>query len=318
MRVKACFTGIFMLGLVLCAGTALAAGYPDHPIQLIVNYGGGGGTDTSARILSKAAEKILNVPIAVSNRPGGLGTTGIIELKGRVPDGYNIGLATYAPLAIIPHQMDVPYTPADFDYILAYAQYQYGIFVNSKSPLNSLDDLVAEAKKKGGLSYAASGYPQPFAMRRIEELKGVTLNHMPVKSGPDLNAQLLGGHVDTACAIISDVLPLYKSGEIKILAVLNDERMPILPEIPTAKEQGYDVTLYSYMALAAPKGVPADRLEVLRQAYAQAHKDPEFQEVMQRMNIPAIYMSGPDFQQRVEIGYTDARRDLEAMGMLAK
>jgi tripartite-type tricarboxylate transporter receptor subunit TctC len=318
MRVKACFTGIFVLGLALCAGTALAAGFPDHPIQLSVNFGGGGGTDTSARILSKAAEKVLNVPIAVSNRPGGLGTTAVIELMGKAADGYNIGVATYAPLAIIPHQMDVPYKPSDFEYILAYAQYQYGIFVNSKSPLNSLDDLVAEAKKKGSLSYAASGYPQPFAMRRIEELKGVKFDHMPVKSGADLNAQLLGGHVDTACAIISDVLPLFRSGEIKILAVLNDQRMPVLPEIPTAKEQGYDVTLYSYMAIAAPKGVPADRLEILRNAFAQAHKDPEFQEVMQRLNIPAVYTSGPEFQQRVEAGYADARRDLEAMGMLAK
>jgi tripartite-type tricarboxylate transporter receptor subunit TctC len=318
MRVKSFLVSVLVSCLVLSAGTALAAGFPDHPINLIVNFGGGGGTDTSARILSKAAEKILNVPIAVTNRPGGLGTTGITELKSKAPDGYNIGLATYAPLAIIPHQMEVSYTPADFDYILAYAQYQYGIFVNSKSPINNLDELVAEAKKKGSLSYAASGYPQPFAMRRISELKGVAFDHMPVKSGPDLNAQLLGGHVDTACAVISDVLPLYKSGEIKILAVLNDNRMSVLPEIPTAKEQGYDVTLYSYMALAAPKGVPADRLEILRNAYAQAHKDPEFQEVMQRMNIPAVYMSGPEFQKRVEAGYVDARRDLEAMGMLAK
>ena len=289
--------------------------YPARPISLTVNFGGGGGTDTSARILSKAAEKHLGVPITVSNKPGGLGTTGVVDLMQKQADGYNIGVATYAPLAIIPHQMQLPYTPADFDYILAYAQYRYGIFVNSKSPIKSLDDLVAAAKTKE-LTYAASGYPQPFAMQRISELKGVKFNHMPVKSGADLNVQLLGGHVDVACAIIGDVIPLYKSGEVRILGVLSDERMADIPDVPTTKEQGYDVTLYSYMAIAAPKGMPADRLEALRNAFAEAHKDNEFQEVMKRLNIPAVYMTGDEFKKRVEEGYNDAKRDLKAMGLL--
>jgi tripartite-type tricarboxylate transporter receptor subunit TctC len=309
-----------VLGLALAAPFAAPAAekFPDRPVSLVVNFGGGGGTDTSARILSKAAEKPLGVPISVSNKPGGLGTTAVVDLMSRKPDGYNLAVATYAPLAIIPHQMSVPYTPKDFDYILAYAQYQYGIFVNANSPIKSLDDLVEEAKKKGSLTYAASGYPQPFAMLRISQLKGVKFEHMPVKSGAELNTQLLGGHVDVACAIMSDVMPLYKSGEVRILATLTDQRMEATPDIPTGKEQGYDVTLYSYMAIAAPKGVPADRLEILRKAYADAHKDPEFQEVMKRLGIPAVYMSGEEFRQRVEEGYANAEKDLKAMGMLKK
>lgn len=309
--------GIIALCMVLAVPPIAAAAekFPSKPISLTVNFGGGGGTDTSARILSKAAEKPLGVPISVSNKPGGLGTTGVVDLMTKKADGYSIGVATYAPLAIIPHQMQLPYTPADFDYILAYAQYRYGIFVNAASPIKTLDDLVAAAKNKE-LTYAASGYPQPFAMQRISELKGVKFHHMPVKSGADLNVQLLGGHVDVACAIIGDVIPLYKSGEVRILGVLSDERMEDLPDVPTCKEQGYDVTLYSYMAIAAPKGMPADRLKVLRNAFAEAHKDAEFQEVMKRLNIPAIYMSGDEFKKRVEEGYNDARRDLKAMGLL--
>jgi tripartite-type tricarboxylate transporter receptor subunit TctC len=311
---------LIVLGLALVMPLAAAAAekFPARPVNLVVNFGGGGGTDTSARILSKAAEKHLGVPVSVSNKPGGLGTTAVVDLMGKAPDGYNLAVATYAPLAIIPHQMNLPYTPASFDYILAYAQYQYGIFVNANSPIKTLDDLVAEAKKKGSLTYAASGYPQPFAMLRISELKGVTFEHMPVKSGSELNVQLLGGHVDVACAIMSDVLPLYKSGEVRILATLTDQRLDNTPEIPTGKEQGYDVTLYSYMAIAAPKGVPADKLEILRKAFAEAHKDPEFQEIMQRLSIPAVYMSGEEFRQRVEEGFNNAEKDLKAMGMLKK
>lgn len=310
--------------IVLCLTLAVpfaamaAEKFPIRPISLSVNFGGGGGTDTSARILSKAAEKHLGVPVSVSNKPGGLGTTAVVELMGKKADGYNIGVATYAPLAIIPHQMKLPYTPADFDYILAYAQYQYGIFVNAKSPIKNLDELVAAGREKGSLTYAASGYPQPFAMQRISELKGIKFEHMPVKSGSELNVQLLGGHVDVACAIIGDVLPLYKSGEVRILGTLTDKRLESTPDVPTCKEQGYDVTLYSYMAIAAPKGVPADRLKILRDAYAEAHKDPEFQDVMKRLNIPAVYMSGEEFRRRVEEGYNNAEKDLKAMGMLKR
>jgi tripartite-type tricarboxylate transporter receptor subunit TctC len=311
------FTALCLALTMPIAATA-AEKFPARPVNLVVNFGGGGGTDTSARILSKAAEKPLGVPSSVRNKPGGLGTTAVVDLKGKPADGYNLAVATYAPLAIIPHQMTLPYTPADFDYILAYAQYQYGIFVRADSPIKTLDDLVAEAKKKGSLTYAASGYPQPFAMLRISELKGVTFEHMPVKSGSELNVQLLGGHVDVACAIVADVLPLYKSGEVRILATLTNERLENTPEIPTGKEQGYDVTLYSYMAIAAPKGVPADRLETLRKAFADAHKDPEFRDVMKRLNIPAVYMSGDEFRQRVEEGYNNAEKDLKAMGMLKK
>ena len=311
--IAGCIAVCMTVALPLAA--VAAEKFPTRPIGLTVNFGGGGGTDTSARILSKAAEKLLGVPISVSNKPGGLGTTGVVDLKQKRADGYSIGVATYAPLAIIPHQMELPYTPADFDYILAYAQYRYGIFVNNASPIKSLDDLVAAAKKKE-LTYAASGYPQPFAMQRISELKGVKFGHMPVKSGADLNVQLLGGHVDVACAIIGDVLPLYKSGEVRILGVLSDERMADIPEVPTCKEQGYDVTLYSYMAIAAPKGMPAERLGILRKAFAEAHKDPEFQDVMKKLNIPAVYMSGDEFKSRVEAGYNDAKRDLKAMGLL--
>lgn len=310
--------GIFAFGLVLSIPFAACAAekFPTRPVSLTVNFGGGGGTDTSARILSKAAEKYLGVPISVSNKPGGLGTTGVVDLMSKRPDGYSIGVATYAPLAIIPHQMQLPYTPESFDYILAYAQYQYGIFVNSKSPIKTLDELVAEAKKKGSLTYAASGYPQPFAMQRISELKGIKFEHMPVKSGAELNVQLLGGHVDVACAIMGDVLPLYKSGEVRILGTLTDARMEATPDVPTCKEQGYDVTLYSYMAIAAPKGVPADKLAILRKAFSEAHKDAEFQEVMKRLNIPAVYMDGQEFEKRVKEGYNNAERDLKAMGMI--
>lgn len=320
MSRKTMLYGALTAGVMLCLPSVCVAAeaFPNHAINLIVNYGGGGTTDVSARILSKAAEKYLKVPVSVSNKPGGLGTTGVIELKGKRPDGYNIGVATYAPLAIVPHQMSVPYTPADFDYILSYAQYQYGIAVNSKSSIKTIDDLVAASKKEGGLTYAASGYPQPFAMQRISEMKKVKFAHMPVKSGSEVNVQLLGGHVDAASAILGDLIPLYKSGEVRVIAVLTDERVPFMPDVPTAKEQGYDVTLYSYMAVAAPKGVPKDRLDVLRKAYAEAHKDPEFREVMKKLNIPAVYLDGNEFRKRVEAGYADSKRDLEAMGIVKK
>ncbi len=89
------------MAVILPLAAVAAEKFPNRPVSLTVNFGGGGGTDTSARILSKAAEKQLGVPISVSNKPGGLGTTGVVDLMQKKADGYNIGVATYAPLAII-------------------------------------------------------------------------------------------------------------------------------------------------------------------------------------------------------------------------
>lgn len=291
------------------------AKFPSEPITLIVNYGGGGGTDITARALAKAAETHLGVPVTVVNKAGGAGTAGIIELKNKKPDGYTVGVVTYAPLAIVPHQMKVPYTPDDFKYIMGYGVYRYGLAVKKDSPYQTVDDLVkAAAAKPEGMSYSASGYPQPFVMQKISELKKVKFNFVPTKSGSEAVTAVLGGHVEVAVAIMADLMQFVKSGEMRLLASVSSERLDIAPNVPTLKELGYDIAVNSYMGIGVHKNVPPEQLKVLREAFAKAYNDKTFQDIMKKTNVPAKLIEGDEFGKLCSDGYKDSEKNLKAMG----
>ncbi len=297
-------------------GTALAAKFPDRPITLYVNYAGGGTTDTSARMLAKAAEKYLGVPVTIMNKPGGQATTAIIELMRKKADGYTIGVGSYAPMTIMTHLLKVPFKPDDFDYILGYGMFLYTVGVRADSPIKTVEDLKAYAKDKPqGLTYAAAGYPHPITMYRLGKQIGVTFNHVGVKSSSEAFTKALGGHVDVLSIVLGDVVPLVKSGEIRLLGVCTAERQEFVPDVPTFKEQGYDLEVISRLTLCAPKGVPAERLQILREAFKKAFEDPEFQDVMKKINMPMKYTDGDATLKDIMAVYTQTGENLKAMGM---
>ena len=322
MLKKPCILGLaiccLLLGLSAGIAAAAAEKFPVRPINMTIIFGTG-TTDMTGRLLAKEVEKTLKVPVVVTNKPGGPGTTGIIDLTTKRNDGYNIAVISYAPLTIIPHQMDVPYTPADLDYIMAYGEFRYALYVRADSPWKNLDDVVKAAREKGALTYCANGTHQTFAMHGIARLReGVKFTFMPMANTSDLNAQLMGGHVDLLSGIISSTYAQVKSGDFKCLAVFTEKREPEMPDVPTATEQGYPIVLRSYMGLAAPKGVPADRLAILRKAFADAYNGVEFQDFMKKTQTPATYMDGEKFGKLCADDYITAREELKAMGLLKK
>ncbi len=290
--------------------------FPSEPITLIVNYGGGGGTDITARALAKAVEPFLGVPVTVVNKAGGAGTAGIIEMKSKKPDGYSVGVVTYAPLAIVPHQMKVPYTPEDFKYIMGYGIYRYGLAVKKDSPYKTVDDLVkAAAAKPDGMAFSASGYPQPFVMQKIGALKNVKFNYVPTKSGSEAATAVLGGHVEVTIAVMADLMQFVKTGELRLLASVSSDRLDISPNTPTLKELGYDIAINSYMGIGVSKNVPDDRLKILREAFAKAFKDQAFQDIMKKTSVPAKYIDGEEFGKLCSDGYKESEQNLKAMGV---
>ena len=304
----------------LCLSLALPAGaaekFPTKPLTLLVNFAGGGTVDTSSRILAKNAEKYLGMPITIQNRPGGQATTAIIELQNKKPDGYTIGVGTWNALTTLTHLMPLPYTAGDFDYIFGFGEFLYGIGVKADSSIKSIADIKQAAAAKGGqLSFSAAGYPHPITMFKLGELLGVKFNHVSVKSSPEAYTQVLGGHVDLISATLGDFLPLVKSGEIRLLAVCSPERLEMAPDTPTLVELGYNVTATSRMVLIAPKGVPADRMEILREAFRKAYDEPEFKAVMQRINMPTLYTDGPTTRKAFVDGEKTTGDDLKAMGL---
>lgn len=314
MKIKS-LLGYCVLTLLLVS-SATAKNFPERAITLIVNYGSGGPTDLSARALSKAVEEIIKVPVVVINRPGATGSAGVIELKGANNDGYTVGLLTYAPMVVVPHQTKVPYTPEDFDYLQAYGEYRYTIVVKASAPYQNIDDLVAAAKAKpGGLTFSASGYPQRLVMKTIGAKKKCKFRFVPYESGAEAVTAIVGGHVNSSVAIVTDILPFVKSGELRVLASASNSRINQAPEVPTLKELGYDVSIQSWIGLGVPAGVPKERRQVLCDAFKKGIANPKFIETMKKLSIPIIYMPGEDYRKQIEAGYRETGAVSKEMGL---
>jgi tripartite-type tricarboxylate transporter receptor subunit TctC len=278
--------------------------YPTGPITLIVNYSAGGGTDLMARALAEAASNILGQPITVENKTGGTGTVGIAELQNSKNDGYTIGVATLAPLAMVPWQMEVPYTPDDFEYICAFGQYGYGIVVAADSPYQTLADLVAAAKTDK-VNFGGTGYPQPLAMEAINKAEGTNFTFVSYPKTADLITDVLGGFIPFAVADQASFTAYVKDGSMRLLASATDIHWPAAPDVKTLQENGYDVALLSYMGLCAPKGIDPAQLQILQDAFKQAFNDATFQDIAAKSNLVPVYMSGDDYSTMVHEKYTE-------------
>ena len=270
--------------------------FPDRPITLIVNFGAGGATDVAVRPLAKAAEKELGVPIVVLNKPGGNATIGITELSRAKPDGYTIGVLTMAPMCITPFVQKVPYDYVNgFDFILGFARYRYALVLRSDSPFKSVKDLVQAAREHPkGISYASTDYANNLVVVTVERKEGIRFARVPFETGPAGVAAVLGKHVDFVIVNPPAFRPFLETKEVKALAVASSERWPMMPEVPTMKEVGYDMDISSWMTLGTPVGVPPDRLRVLRDVFKKAYEDQTYQRLLNQLDLFAPYTTGDE------------------------
>ena len=293
------------------AGGGTTVDYPKSPITMIVNYSAGGGTDLAARALANAAATILGVPITPSNVTGGNGSVGVTELSNSKGDGYTIGVATLSPLALVPWQLEVTYTPDDFKYICAFGQYGYGIVVAADSPYQTLDDLIADAKTKT-INYGATGYPQPFGMEDLAEMTGASFNFVTYPSTTDMITDVLGGFIPVVMADMASFAAYVKSGEMRLLASATTNRWPAAPDVQTLIEMGYDTSINSYLGLCVPAETPDEIVEILRDAFAKAWEDATFVEIMNNANQGLAYMSGDEYEALVREMYSEWGERMEA------
>ncbi len=291
---------LFLVGPGVCQGED----FPTRPITIIVNYGAGGSTDVTTRLLAKIAEKELGVPIIIQNRAGGGGTIGIVELVNQKSDGYTLGTTTGGVMVNTPLMQRVTYDPfKDFDYICGYGGFYYGIFTRTDSPFNSIKDVVETARREPGkITYGAVSPSTAIGMKYVELKENIKMGYVSFRGGAALGAAMVGKHINLA--ISSDVYQWLATGEVRGLAVVTERRWPELPDVPTMKELGYDIDLTGLMALAAPKGVPKDRLNKIYEAFKTAANDLEVKERLQNLHIWHPFISGDEvlniFQQKTK------------------
>jgi tripartite-type tricarboxylate transporter receptor subunit TctC len=295
------------------------ADYPEKPITLIVNYAPGSSSDLAARTLADAAAKILGQPIIVVNKAGASGTLGVGAIASAKPDGYTIGVTSYAPLTMGPHMFDVPYDPIkDFDQILTYGLVMYGPVVRADSQFKTLKDLVQYAKANPGkIKFSAIGAASPnnFGMVHLAKAEGIRWELVVFKGNIECVSAVLGGHVDIVSQTPADVVPYIKAGRLRLLASFCSVRWKWLPEVPTARELGYHFDVESYYALGAPKGTPRDIVDKLKNTFKQGMETPQFLETMERIYVPPYYRSGEDYQKMIETGVKSMGEIIKELGL---
>jgi tripartite-type tricarboxylate transporter receptor subunit TctC len=279
MQTKKLLAGL-VVGMALLAG-ASAAGYPEKAITVIVPFPPGGSTDSIARIIGPKITQKLGQPWIVDNRPGATGAIGAGMVKRAAPDGYTLLVASIGVYSVNPVlQKNMAYDPSkDFDLLTVAVRAPNVLVANPHVPANTVAELVAYLKKNPGkLSFASAGAGSSdhLTAALFWQKSGTSGLHVPYKGGSPAMTDLIGGQVDASFVNINTALPYIKSGKIKVLAVTGEQRAAVLPNVPTLSESGvHGVDIYSWQAVAAPKGLPKDVKAKLHAAIVAALNEPD-------------------------------------------
>ena len=284
--------------LAVMSATPALAEYPERTIKMIVAYSAGGGTDIAARTLVPYIEKYLGGTVVVENKAGAGGEIGFAEMANAAADGYTIGFINSPNVLTIPIERKTNY---DLNKIAAVANviYDPGAFsVKADSELKNLDDLIAYAKANpGAVTYGTTGVGSDdhLAALAFERQTGIQMTHVPFKGNVDVRAAVLGGHIMLASMNVSQAIADHRDGTLRLFGQMANKRWDGASEIPTFKEQGYDIIMGSDRGIGAPNGVDATILAKLSDAVAKAVADPEFQEKARKQDLPITFMSSDEF-----------------------
>lgn len=302
-------------------GSALAQAFPTKPITLIVPWPAGGSTDRHHRALAELASKHLGQQIIVENKPGAGGTLGpsTMALTAK-PDGYTISQYPMGMLRI-PHMNKVQWSPInDFTFIMGVSGYTFGFVVKADSPHKTFKDYVEAARKQPGkIDFGSTGIgTSPHLL--LEELADnakVEFNHVPFKGNADLMQALLGGHV-MAASDASGWDKFVDGGQMRLLATFGEQRTKRWPQVPTAKELGYNIVGNSPYGLVGPKGMDPAVVKTIHDAFKKAMDDPKHAEVLAQLNQDPWYRTGEQYKAWAISTYAKDKLLIDRLGLSAK
>ena len=291
-----------MLISLMASFNAMAV-YPEKPVTIIVPFPPGGPTDSIARALAPKLQEKFGGSFVVENKAGATGTIGATLVKRAPADGYTLFVSSLGPLVIAPHLIkNLQYDALkDFDYLTVAVQAPNVLVVPANSRFNNISDVLAELKKNPGkVSFASSGHGSSdhLTAELFWQQTKTTGLHVPYKGGAPALNDLLGGQMDAAFFNINAVVPHIKAGKLKALAITGDNRSTVLPEVLTLKEQNVNgVNVYSWQAVAAPKGLPAELKSKLSQAIIAAINDPAVKERFVSQGLEVVANTPEQFTQ---------------------
>ncbi len=292
------------LAAAVVGAAAQAQPYPNRPITMIVPFPPGGIADITGRPLAVAMAKTLGQNVVIENKAGAGGAVGHAYVAKAKPDGYTI-MTALSSIVVIPEADRVNGRPAtyqmsDFASIALISADPTILLVPADAPWKSLKELIDDARSRPGkISYASSGVYGTIhtCFEMLAQAADVKLLHVPYKGGGPAMTALLAGETNLGAQSPGVSSPHIRSGKIRVLGSWAGSRTAALPDVPTMKEQGFDVEFYIWAGVFAPAGLPPDVAARIRASVRQAVQDPDFKTAMAGINTPINFLEGAEFDR---------------------
>jgi tripartite-type tricarboxylate transporter receptor subunit TctC len=279
------------------------AKYPERAVTVLCPHPAGGDTDMVARAITEAARKDFPKGIAVVNRVGGGGTIGITELVRSKPNGYTLSSTATAPILIAPQLIEVPFNkPDDYQAILRTFTTSHCLAVAKNAPWKNLQEFLAFARANPGkirIGNAGEGTLPHLKTFQFAHIAKINLTIIPFTGGNESTKNLLGGHTEANVQAISEIISHFQAGTARVLVNFAENRNPLLPDVPTAKEEGLDMVVTASHYIIGPKGLPPEIISALHSIFKQAINDPICRTPLEKRGYFVNYQSGEDLKKHL-------------------
>ena len=286
--------------LLLCAGLAVAQGYPGKPIKIVVPFTAGSATDIMARLVGEKLSAAWGQPVVVDNKPGAGGTVGSALVAKSEPDGYTLLVVSTGHVVNPVLYPGLSYdTVGDFAGITPLASLPNVLVVNASSPIKNVSDLLAAAKANPGkLNYASAGRGSATHVNaeKFRSVTGIQATHIHFKGTPETITETIAGRVDYMFTPVLSSIPFIRDGRLRALAVSTAQRSSALPDVPTVSEAGVPGFVFDFwIGLLAPAKTPRDVVNKLNQEVNKALTQPDVKERMAKLGGEPMPMAPERF-----------------------
>lgn len=284
-------------------GVPALADYPEKPIEIVVPFSAGGGTDVMARIFGSALSTKLDTPVVIKNTAGAGGEIGMTEVATAPADGYKLLIINTPNVLTIPLERSASFSIDNFELLGTIADDPATLSVLASSPISTIEDLVEAAKDTPGtLTYGSAGVGSAghIAMLLLEQSAGIKAVNIPYDGTAAVRTALLNGDIKVATANLGEALTFSEGTDWRILGVMASGRVASQPDLPTFAEAGYPVVGGSLRGLGVPKGTPPEIVETLRKAMAEVMSDQTFLEASAEAKVPVRYLDSTAYAAELD------------------
>jgi tripartite-type tricarboxylate transporter receptor subunit TctC len=305
------------LFLLLLSFNVSAQDFPNrNPLEITVLFTAGSSADVTARMLAEGMSRALGQRVLVVNRPGAGGAIGYRYVAAQKPDGYALVWNSNS-ISTTFHSGQLDFNYQAFDAVARVLVESVVVAVRSDARWKNLNDLVAEAKAKPkaiSVGHSGIGSHTHISLAALFSATGVQVNEVPFGAA-QVVPSLLGGHVDAVVQLPAALSAPVKQGQVRMLAALIPARDPALPDVPTAKEQGIDVSLEAWRGIAVPKGTPKAVIAAVESAIKTSVNSTEFQKGSENLGVRPAFLGADDFSSLISKEDAELSRLMQQIGL---